>query len=218
MMKNEIFTVSLAKNPVISLKVEPGHFTTSHFHAAHYLDLNNLKTNAFLAKEVAIELALPYMSTTLVDTIVCMEGTEVIGAYMASELLQEGTYSINMGRDINIVTPISNANKNLMIQSNKQDLINNQNIIVLVSTVSSGITIGSALEYLSYYGGKIVGISALFNAYPEKQDQKIHSLFTSKDIPGYQLFRPGECPMCKVGLKLDAIIVHDGYIKIHCFD
>ena len=213
-MKNEIYSVSLSKNPVISLNVNSGHFTTSHFHATHYLDLNHLKTNATLARDVAIELALPYLANTLVDTIVCMERTEVIGAYMAEELLQEGTSVINSGREINIVTPISNTNKNLMFQSNKQELIYNRNIIVLVSSISSGTTLRSALECLSYYGGIVVGISALFNAYPEKQEQEIHSLFTGEDIPEYQLFRTGECPLCKAGQKLDAIIVHDGYIKI----
>ncbi|MDD4773374.1 MAG: hypothetical protein PHZ09_07190 [Eubacteriales bacterium] len=214
MMQNQMFSVPLEKNPLISLNVYSGHFTTSHFHAAHYLDLNHLKTNASLARDVAIELALPYMANTLVDTIVCMERTEVIGAYMAEELLQEGMSVINRGRDINIVTPLSTTNKNLIFQSNTQELIYNRNIIVLVSTVSSGTTIGSALECLSYYGGIVVGIAALFNAYPEKQEQEMYSLFTSEDIPGYQLFRPGDCPLCKAGQKLDAIIVHDGYIKI----
>jgi orotate phosphoribosyltransferase len=213
-MKQEAFSVSLAKNPVISLNVNEGHFTTSHFHTTHYLDLNNLKTNSSIARDVAIELSLPYLSSTLVDTIVCMEGTEVIGAYMAEELLQEGTSVINSGRDIHIVTPISNTNRNLMFQSNMQCLINNRNIIVLVSSISSGTTLESALECLSYYEGKVVGISALFNAYPDKQEQEIFSLFTSEDIPDYRIFRPNECPMCKEGHKLDAIIVHDGYIKI----
>ncbi len=213
-MREEIFSVSLEKNPVINLNMNLGHFTTSHYHTSHYLDLNHLKTNASLAKDVAIELALPYMANIPVDTIVCMEGTEVIGAYMAQELMQEGTSVINSGRDINIITPITNTNRNLMFQSNKQDLVYHRDIIVLVSSVSSGTTLSSALDCLAYYGGNVVGISALFNAYPEKQEQDIHSLFTAEDIPGYQLFKPGECPLCKAGQKLDAIIVHDGYIRI----
>lgn len=213
-MREEIFSVSLVKNPVINLNMNLGHFTTSHFHTSHYLDLNHLKTNASLARDVAIELALPYLANTLVDTIVCMEATEVIGAYMAEELMQEGTSVINSGRDINIITPITNTNRNLVFQSNKQDLIYHRDILVLVSSISSGTTLSSALDCLAYYGGNVVGISALFNAYPEKQEQDIHSLFTAEDIPGYQLFRPGECPLCKAGQKLDAIIVHDGYIRI----
>ena len=159
-MKNEVLTVSLTKNPVISLDVHAGHFSTSHFHTTHYLDLKNLKTNASIAKDVAIELALPYLTRTIVDTIVCMEGTEVIGAYMAEELLQEGMLVINRDREIHIATPISNTNRNWMFQSDVQELIHNRNIIVLVSSISSGMTLRGILECLSYYGGIVVGISA----------------------------------------------------------
>lgn len=213
-MKNEAFTVSLTKNPVINMNAIPGHFTTSHFHTTHYLDLDNLKTNASTARDVARELALPYLTSTLVDTIVCMEGTEVIGAYMAEELMQEGTSVINSGGEIHVVTPLSNINRKLMFQSNMQELIFNRDIIVLVSSISSGITLNSALECLSYYGGILVGVSALFNACPKMHEQEIHSMFTNEDIPDYQIFNPNECPMCNEGHKLDAIIVHDGYIKI----
>ncbi|NLL06465.1 MAG: hypothetical protein GX270_11930 [Clostridiaceae bacterium] len=213
-MEMKAFTVPLNKNPEIVMNVIPGHFTTSHFHLTHYLDLNDLKTNASLAREVAIELALPYLSTTLVDTIVCMEGTEVIGAYMAEELLQEGTSVVNSGKKIHVVTPTNNINRQLVFQSNMQGLINEQNIILLVSSISSGITVKSALGCLSYYNGKLAGISALFNAFPEESEQEIHSLFTSEDIPGYQTFRPEECEMCKAGHKLDAIILPGGYTKI----
>lgn len=213
-MKKEAFTVSLAKNPMIIMNAIPGHFTTSHFHVTHYLDLDNLKTNALLAREVAREMVLPYLANTLVDTIVCMEGTEVIGAYLAEELLQEGTAVINSGREIHVVTPISNVDRKLMFQNNVQELIYNRNIIVLVSSISSGITLNSALECLSYYGGRVVGTSVLFNAWLQKHKQEIHSLFTNEDVPNYKIFSPSECPMCKEGHKLDAIIVHDGYIKI----
>ena len=181
-MKNRAFTVTLPKNPSISMSVIPGHFTTNHFHTNNYLDLDNLKTNASIAKEVAIELALPYLTTTLVDTIVCMEGTEVIGAYLAGELLQEGTSVVNSDREIHVVTPISNVHRKLIFQSNTQELIVNRNIVLLVSSISSGITLYSALECLSYYGGNIVGISALLT-HVRKHEHKIHAMFTNEDIP-----------------------------------
>ncbi|HHU48456.1 MAG: hypothetical protein ACOYEH_05320 [Caldicoprobacterales bacterium] len=213
-MKNKGFDVSLTKNPTIKMKVVPGHFTTNSFHLSHYLDLNNLKTNASVARDVARELALPYLTTTLVDTIVCMEGTEVVGAYMAEELLLESTSAINRGRQIHVVMPVSNVYRKLVFQHDMQELIDNRNILLLLSSISSGATLNSALECLTYYGGRIAGISALFNAYPEQLEHKINSMFTGDDIPGYQLYSPNKCPICSEGRKLDAIIIHDGYIKI----
>lgn len=213
-MNINAFEIPLNKNPVISMNVIPGHFATNHFHLSHYLDLENLKTNAMTARNVAIELALPYLSTTLVDTIVCMEGTQVIGAYMAEELMSEGTSIVNSGREIHVITPISNIDKKLMFQSSMQSLINNKNIILLVSTISSGTTVNNALECLSYYGGRTVGISTLFSANPDKYEFEFNTMFINEDIPEYKVYIPGECAMCNEGHKLDAIIIHDGYAEI----
>jgi orotate phosphoribosyltransferase len=200
-----------------------GHFTTKHYHVTHYLDLNNLKTNSYVATNVATEMALPYLSSTLVDTIVCMEGTEVIGAYMARELSQEGTSVINSGNDIHILTPVLNVNRKLVFQSDTQELILNKNIVLLVSLMARGVTVNNVLECLSYYGGRVVGISTLFNTLPENHDQEIpsifnnidvHSLFTRKDVEGYKISSPSECDACKEGRGLDAIVRQDGYIKL----
>lgn len=213
-MNSKSFTVSLKKNSAIAVKVIPGHFTTSHFHVTHYLDLDNLKNNSSLARAVAAEFAQPYLSTTLIDTIVCTEGTELIGAYLAEELLKEGSSVMNAGRDIYVVTPMNNIHKQLMFQSNTQELIVDHNILLLVTSISSGITVKSALDCLAYYGGNLVGISALYNSYDKELEQKIHYLFSKEDVPDYKMFRPGECEMCEAGRKLDAIIMHGGYTKI----
>lgn len=214
-MENKAFTVSLTKNPVIEINVIPGHFTTKHYHVTHYLDLNNLKNNASVASDVAIEMALPYLSSKLVDTIICMEGTEIIGAYMARELLQEGTSVINSGKDIHVLTPTVNINRKFVFQSNTQKLILNKNVVLLVSLMARGVTVNSVLECLSYYGGRVVGISTLFNTLPEEHEHgtrgifnniDVHSLFTNKDIPSYEISSPGECSKCKEGQGLDAIV------------
>lgn len=213
-IKNTDFIITLEKNPTINMTVIPGHFTTNNFHVNHYLDLSNLKTNALPARDVAKELALPYLSTTLVDTIVCLEGTEVIGAYMAEELLQEGTSIINSGREIHVVTPRRNVERKLMIPSNTEELISNRNVLLLVASVTTGLILDKGLEFISYYGGKVVGISSLFSVYPNKYEQEIHSMFTNNDIPGYEIFSADKCHMCDKGQKLEAIIVDDGYKKI----
>jgi orotate phosphoribosyltransferase len=213
-MEDKAYSVSLTKNPLISMKVIPGHFTTSHFHISHYLDVSELKTNAVIAKDVARELSIPYLANVSVDTIVCMEGTEVIGAYLAEELMQEGVGVINSGKEIRVLKPLISAGGKLLFQCNVQQYIRDKEIVLLVASISSGTTIGRALDCITYYGGVIAGISALFNAYPAGDEQEIHSMFTREDIPGYQVYSMGECTMCKEGQKLEAIINSEGYTNI----
>jgi orotate phosphoribosyltransferase len=211
-MESGAFRVSLEKNPLISINVIAGHFATSNIHINHYLDFSTMKSNASIARDVARELAIPYLSSSIVDTIVCMERTTVIGAYLAEELLQYGTSVMNSGGDIYVVRPASNINGKLVFKDNAIELINNRNIILLVSTVASGRTVKDALECLGYYGGKVTGISALFTA--SDNNQGLHALFTAADIPGYKMFIPGDCELCKAGQKLDAIVNSEGYTKI----
>ena len=213
-MESSVFTISLHKNPAITMEVTPGHFATGHFHTNYYLNVSNLKTSSVLAGDVARELAVPYLSSTLVDTIVCMDRTEVVGAYLAEELFQQGTAVMNSGQDVNIITPMTNTDGKLMFQDNLLEKVCDRRIILLVDSISSGQTINGATECLNYYGGVIVGTSALFSTIPEYGSHHIHAMFTQDDVPDYRVYSPGDCVLCKGGRKLDAIINNEGYTKI----
>jgi orotate phosphoribosyltransferase len=143
-----------------------------------------------------------------------MEKTEVIGAFLAQELLQHGATVMNEGNEIHVVTPSNNVNGNMIFQDNIIEWITNKHIILLVASVSSARALHLAMDCISYYGGRLVGISALFVASPDAQKDKINALFTSEDIPGYKLFTTAECEMCKAGQKLDAIVSSEGYTRI----
>ena len=210
-MEEKVFQVSLTKNPIISINLTPGHFTTSNLHTNFYLDVSLLKTNSAIARDVATELAIPYLTSKPVDTIVCMERTEVIGAYLAQALLQEGTGVINSGNIIHVVTPVNNVKGNMTFPDNIVKCIANKNILLLIATVSSGKALSVGIECIEYYGGRLAGVSSLYTASPDSLKYKINSLFTSEDIPGYKLFSPNECALCKAGAKLDAIVSSDGY-------
>jgi len=212
-MDTNVFNVSLAKNPVITVNITPGHFTTNNAHSNSYLDVSNLKSNTLVAKDVAREFAIPYVSNTFVDTIVCMEKMEVIGAYLADELTHDGT-SVSTGNPIHVVSPISNAYGNLVFPGSVIEWISGKNILLLIATISSGRTLSNGLECINYYGGNIAGVSSLYLASGVKTNIAIHPLFTSEDIPGYKLYSTNECEMCKQGIKLDAIISSEGYTKI----
>jgi len=213
-MEYKTFNIALDKNPLIFVKVIKGHFTTSYAHVNHYLDVNDMKSNMLIARDVARELATPYLAGALVETIVCMENTQVVGAYLAEELVREGSPVFNNNGEIHIVTPITGVNGNLVFQGSTVEWIADRNILLLVATISSGNTVKKALECLSFYGGKVIGISTLFLSSREKQDDMVRALFTAELIDDYRIWAPGDCEMCKNDIKLDAIISSEGYTKI----
>jgi len=213
-MENKSFKIALEKNPIIAIKVTPGHFTTSTRHINNYLDVSELKTNALVARDVAQELAIPYLSSAIVDTIVCMEKTEVVGAFLAHELLQPGTAVMNSGGEIHVVSPVNNAHGKMIFQDNVVEHIANKSVILLVASISSARAVHIGIDCIEYYGGRLAGISAIFVASPEKQKDAINALFTSDDIPGYKLYETIECEMCKAGQKIDALVNSDGYTRI----
>ena len=60
-------------------------------------------------RETARVLANHFQNNTMIDTIVCLDGTELIGAFMAEFLADTGIMSINSGKNISIITPDVNA-------------------------------------------------------------------------------------------------------------
>ena len=148
-MENKAYNISLAKNPIITIRVIPGHFTTSTRHVNYYLDVSELKTNALVARDVARELAIPYLSSALVDTIVCMERTEVIAAFLAQELLQPGTAVMNSGGEIHVVTPVNNASGKMIFQDSVVDWITNKNVLLLDASVSSARAIHIGMDCIA---------------------------------------------------------------------
>jgi len=213
-MQSRFFTISSRKNPLVTMQVAAGHFATGSSHISHYIDISELKSSSSAAKNAARELATPYLSNNIVDVIVCMEGTEIIAAYLADELLQPGPTVMNEGREIYVVTPINSATGHFIFHQNVQEKIFNKNVLLMVASASTGKTINRAVECLSYYGGHLVGISAVFSAVSELDGWEVRSLFTCDDIPDYKFYRTSQCEMCQKGRKLDAIINSEGYTKI----
>ena len=93
------------KFPDVIMKVIPGHFVTPNSHINYYIDMTTMKTRQSEAKAAARAMASTYAATTIVDTIVCMDGMEVIGAYLADELTQAGVMSMNAHKTIYVYSP-----------------------------------------------------------------------------------------------------------------
>lgn len=194
-------------NSNVPLRVAMGHFATSHSHINYYIDLTMTKHRLSEAREVAVQLTSSFKSSTVIDTILCLDGTEVIGACMASELTKAGFSNMNAHRTIYVVTPEHTTGSQLLFRDNSAPMIVGKNVLVLAASVTTGYTVEAALNAIRYYSGKPAGVCAIFSCIDECEGFQVNSVFTQKnDLPDYESKTPLECPMCKANRRLDAMV------------
>lgn len=54
---------------------------------------------------MAKELVAAYQHNTIVDTVLCLDGTQVIGTCLANELTKDGFANMNAHQTIYVITP-----------------------------------------------------------------------------------------------------------------
>lgn len=212
-MENRAIEITAESNRRIKFRIIPGHFATNHSHVSSYIDMSGIKSSYMAARETAKELAGAIYGIIPVDTIICLEGTKMIGAFLA-ESLSEGFHGVNSGKDINVISPESGSNNQLILRDNMQELVRGKNVLLLVSSVSSGKSIRQAAECLAYYGGSLMGACAIFSDVDDVRGLTVHHVFGKNDIPAYASYTPAECPLCASGNKIDAIVNSFGYSKL----
>ncbi|MCD8045556.1 MAG: orotate phosphoribosyltransferase [Clostridiales bacterium] len=199
----------------VALHVIPGHFATSHSHINFYIDITSLKTRVNEAEQVAKVIAADYAkNTTIVDTIVCMDGTEMIGAFLAKEFEKRGFFNRNQHDTIYVVTPEYNSNNQIIFRDNNMMAVEGKNVILLLATTTTGLTIRRAVECIHYYGGTLQGISSIFSTVKEVDGMEVESVFTEEDVPGYTAYARTECPYCQKGMRIEAMVNGFGYSRL----
>ena len=198
----------------VPLRVARGHFATSHSHINYYIDIAKQKSRLSEAKSVAKQLAQKYKGNTAVDTILCVEGMSVIGACLASELTARGNRGINENADIFVVEPEYNSNGQIIFRDNIQPTIANKRVLVLMASLTTGKTAKRTLEAVAYYGGEVVGVASLYRAVDVVGGVPATSVYSLSDLPDYESYDQKDCPMCKAGRKLDALVNSFGYSTI----
>jgi len=211
-MLNNYVTVPAKGNRHIKLNIYPGHYATSHAHVDNYFSMADIRTNCAMAEEAAREIAKQFRYTP-VDTVISLEYTQIISAFVAKELSSSGR-DINSGADIHVVTPQVNSNNQLTFSSDMQPYVTGKNVLLLLSTISTGRSLARAVECIRYYGGSLAGIASIFSAIGESGDYPVRSIFSSADLAAYNSYRSDECPFCRSGRKLDGFITTAGYTAI----
>ena len=214
-MENRMVKFYSRDSNQVALHAVPGHFATSHSHINYYIDMTSLKIRAKEAKNVASVIASKFTGAITVDTIVCMDGTEVVGAFLAQKLEEKDSLTtINRHETIYVVSPEFNSTNQMIFRDNNMLAIRGKHVLLLLATTTTGLTVRRSLECIQYYGGIVAGISSIFSTVKEVEGYPVESVFTGEDLPGYAAYSQKDCPVCKKGTPLEAMVNGYGYSKL----
>ena len=199
------------KNKNVFLRVTKGHFATMHSHTNYYIDVTTQKTRLSEAKAVAKELVSTYRTNTIVDTILCLDGTEVIGACVADELTREDYVNMNAHQTIYVIPPEFIGGGQMIFRDNLVPMLAGKHVLILAASVTTGKTAQAAIEAVKYYKGMIVGVSAIFATVEECEGYPVTSIFNPNDLGDYNSYSVHNCPICENGEKIEAIVNSYGY-------
>ncbi len=210
-METKAYELFAKRNHKVSIRVIPGHFATQHSHVNYCIDMTRLKSEATLARAAA-KLFAENFSDVVVDTILTLDRTKMVGAFLAEELA--GATGINMNQQIAVITPEFTADEKLILRDNLIPYVKGRHVLILTATATTGMTAMGAIRGVRYYDGDPVGVAAVFGGKFEIPGIPVKQLIGTEDLPDYKSYRPGECPLCKKAVKIDALINSYGYSKI----
>ncbi len=195
----------------VPLRYAKGHFATNHSHINYYIDITYQKTRLSEAKESAKELVSHFINNTPVDTILCLDGTAVLGTCVAEELTKTGFCTLNQHQTIYVLEPEYNANSQIIFRENIVPMIRGKHVLILMASVTTGFTAQRSIEAINYYGGTAVGIAALYRAVDEVAGYTVRSVYSVGDLPDYESYDYRDCPYCKKGRRIEALVNSFGY-------
>ena len=138
----------------------------------------------------------------------------MIGAFLAQDLSAAGFMSRNAHQTIYVIQPEFITSSQLLFRENVEPMVKNKNVILLMASVTTGVSIRKGVECIEYYGGILQGVSTIFSAVKEVDGMHINTLFTPDDISGYASYERKDCPYCKKGIPVEALVNSFGYSKI----
>ena len=203
-----------SKHNNLYLRVAKGHFATSHSHINYFIDVSAQKARLSEASAVAKELVSYYSSNTIVDTILCLDGTEVIGTCLAEELTRGNYINLNAHQTIYVITPEHTTGSQLFFRDHMVPMIEGKHVLILAASVTTGYTAQAAVEAMKYYNGMVAGICSIFATVDQCAGFTVRSVFNPKDLSDYASYASHECPLCHAGQKIEALVNSYGYSKL----
>lgn len=195
----------------VTLRVAQGHFATRHSHINYFIDVTRQQSSFQGADAVAQQLAQRIQSSMMVDTILCMDGTRVIGTCLARQLTQSGYNSVNEGKEIFILRENVSSDGKMIFRDNARFMLKGKNILLLLASITTGSTVEKGMRCIQYYGGNLAGVASIYSHLKEVDGVPVVSLFNTADLPDYASYSPDQCPMCRQGVEVEAVVDKYGY-------
>ena len=198
----------------VNLRVAQGHFATRNSHTNYFIDVTRQQSCVRDAEAVARQLTQRMAQSMMIDTIICMDGTRVIGTCLAQRLTQGGFRSLNAGREVYVLRENWGTSGNLIFRDNAKPMLEGKNILLLMASITTGGTVRKGIRCVEHYQGNLAGIASIYSHLKEIDGVPIVSLFDTNHLPGYASYHPDECPMCARKQELDAVVDKYGYTAL----
>lgn len=212
-MENRKVKLYSRESNQLALHVIPGHFATSYSHINYYVDVTSIKTRLAEAQEAARVLYARMPRADYVDTIVCVDRTEVMGAFLGEQIQKSGTLSTNRHETVYVVSPEVDEANQMVFCENIKNAIAGKHIVLLLGTSTTGETIQRSLDCIRENGGIVESVASIFGTVKEVDGVNVECLFDSSDVEDYAAYEPSECPFCQKKEAIEAFVNGFGYVK-----
>ena len=134
-------------------------------------------------------------------------------AYEESALtgLEGVTTTFRVQPDQITLTRTGKLNSQMIFRDNIKPMIKGKHVLVLMASMTTGFTAKRSLEAIAYYGGYVAGVAAMYSAAKEVNGYPVASVFNLNDLPDYASYDSHDCPYCKAGKPIDALVNSFGY-------
>ena len=118
---------------------------------------------------------------------------------------------MNAHQTIYVITPEYTTGSQIILRDNLAPMVKGKHVLILAASITTGYTAQAAIEAVNYYGGMVAGLSAIFATTNECLGIPVTSIFDPSSLPDYASFDSRECPLCKAGQHIDALVNSFGY-------
>ena len=134
-----------------------------------------------------------------------------IGSCLASELTRDGFMNMNAHQTIYVITPEYTTGSQIILRDNIVPMVRGKHVLILAASITTGFTAQAAVEAVEYYGGQVAGLSAIFATTHDFMGHQVTSIFDPNNLPDYASYESRDCPLCKAGQHIDALVNSFGY-------